>query len=617
MAVVETPRAGGLLEREEPLERLRAAFAGARDGRGALLFVGGGAGVGKTALANASRTSWTPTFSGDYAIRSSRRRPSGRCSRSPRGRATGADAFREDAGAHAIATALLDPPRARAPLMLVLEDLHWADEATLDALRVLGRRVGHDADPGRRDVPRRRARPGSPAPNRPRRARHDVCRRASRRGAALARGGRGARGGSRRRRRGAPSPDLGQPLLRHRGARCRRQGRSRDGARRRARPRRASERVGRRRCRGRRRSRLRCSTRLLTIAVCGDASDSVDECLATGVLVAVDGRRSHSATSSRASPSRRRCPRRGAWRSTAGCSLALTDRPHGAADLARIAHHAEHAADARGGAPRTRRRRRAGDAPRSTSRGRRAVRARALASRRALSPEEQRVAPRAPVGRPLPHGRPGRARSPTLEHAIEHHLRAGALDRAAAARGRLVPYLTCRGLLAEAEDSATQSIAVLGELPESALLADATAAMALICGVPRSDRPRARSPGASGRWSSRDRLGEHREAHRRARSTLGTVELFRDRRVTLAGADARRGTGAAALAARRARHAQPRARFGCPGLARVGRTLDRGRARALRRPRARSLATGAVCSLRVRARARPVARGRMRPRRRT
>ena len=34
-----------------------------------------------------------------------------------------------------------DELTARAPTILVLEDLHWADEATLDVLRLLGRRV--------------------------------------------------------------------------------------------------------------------------------------------------------------------------------------------------------------------------------------------------------------------------------------------------------------------------------------------------------------------------------------------------------------------------------------------------------------------------------------------
>ena len=87
MAVVETPRAGGLLEREEPLERLRAAFAGACDGRGALLFVGGEAGVGKTALAQRFTDELDADVLWGRCDPFVTPPPSGRCSRSPRGRA--------------------------------------------------------------------------------------------------------------------------------------------------------------------------------------------------------------------------------------------------------------------------------------------------------------------------------------------------------------------------------------------------------------------------------------------------------------------------------------------------------------------------------------------------
>src|SRR4029453_7341642 len=41
---------------------------------------------------------------------------------------------------HEVVAALLDELRARRTV-LVLEDLHWADEATLDVLRLLGRRI--------------------------------------------------------------------------------------------------------------------------------------------------------------------------------------------------------------------------------------------------------------------------------------------------------------------------------------------------------------------------------------------------------------------------------------------------------------------------------------------
>ena len=42
---------------------------------------------------------------------------------------------------HEMAAALSRELRFRAPTVFVLEDLHWADEATLDALRLLARRV--------------------------------------------------------------------------------------------------------------------------------------------------------------------------------------------------------------------------------------------------------------------------------------------------------------------------------------------------------------------------------------------------------------------------------------------------------------------------------------------
>ena len=48
------------------------------------------------------------------------------------------------------------------------------------------------------------------------------------------------------------------------------------------------------------------------------------------------------------------------------------------------------------------------------------------------------------------------------------------------ARARLVPYLTCRGLLAEADQAATQAIALLEPLPPSRELARASASMALL-----------------------------------------------------------------------------------------------------------------------------------------
>ena len=50
MAIIESSATEILIEREKPLETLRAALAGAAAGKGRLVFVAGEAGVGKTSL---------------------------------------------------------------------------------------------------------------------------------------------------------------------------------------------------------------------------------------------------------------------------------------------------------------------------------------------------------------------------------------------------------------------------------------------------------------------------------------------------------------------------------------------------------------------------------------
>ena len=125
-----------LLEREELLAQLTAR---ASEG-GRLVFVGGEAGVGKTALVR------------ELARRSSERVLQGTCENlttpTPLGPLIdvaagvgGGLAERVEAGADPrhVAVALVE--ELQQPSVLVLEDLHWADQATLDVLRVLGRRV--------------------------------------------------------------------------------------------------------------------------------------------------------------------------------------------------------------------------------------------------------------------------------------------------------------------------------------------------------------------------------------------------------------------------------------------------------------------------------------------
>jgi DNA-binding CsgD family transcriptional regulator/tetratricopeptide (TPR) repeat protein len=133
-----------LLERSAPLDVLRAALASARTGSGRLLLVGGEAGVGKTTLVRA--------FS---AEKPSARVLWGACDAlftpSPLGplfdvaEQVGGDLEEVVAGEarpHAVAAGLARELRARSPTVLVLEDVHWADEATLDVLRLLARRMG-------------------------------------------------------------------------------------------------------------------------------------------------------------------------------------------------------------------------------------------------------------------------------------------------------------------------------------------------------------------------------------------------------------------------------------------------------------------------------------------
>jgi DNA-binding CsgD family transcriptional regulator/tetratricopeptide (TPR) repeat protein len=141
---VEVDRAVELLERSQQLAKLGAQLASVvESSEGRLALVSGDAGVGKTALLrrfcadlDGVRVLWgacdalfTPRPLGpllDVAP------------------ALGSE-FTElvEVGAlpHDVAMALLRELAARSPTVLVLEDMHWADGATLDVLRLLGRRA--------------------------------------------------------------------------------------------------------------------------------------------------------------------------------------------------------------------------------------------------------------------------------------------------------------------------------------------------------------------------------------------------------------------------------------------------------------------------------------------
>jgi DNA-binding CsgD family transcriptional regulator/tetratricopeptide (TPR) repeat protein len=133
-----------LLEREPFLEALDKWLAETVEGRGRLVFIAGEAGIGKTALVrqfteaheSGARVLWgaceslhTPRPVGpllDIAA------------------ATGGplhEITERGDKPHVVFAAFLEELQARRPTIAVLEDVHWADEATIDVLRLIGRRV--------------------------------------------------------------------------------------------------------------------------------------------------------------------------------------------------------------------------------------------------------------------------------------------------------------------------------------------------------------------------------------------------------------------------------------------------------------------------------------------
>ena len=138
-----------LLERDKLLQLLGDHVDAARDGQGSILFIAGEAGAGKTSLVReASRR-----------LRETAVVLEGACDSltTPRPLSPLIDfAADPDAGLQGLASGL-DPGEAFGavleilhgrlrPVFMVIEDIHWADEGTLDFLRFVGRRVAEQGD---------------------------------------------------------------------------------------------------------------------------------------------------------------------------------------------------------------------------------------------------------------------------------------------------------------------------------------------------------------------------------------------------------------------------------------------------------------------------------------
>jgi DNA-binding CsgD family transcriptional regulator/tetratricopeptide (TPR) repeat protein len=133
-----------LLERDEELATLAALASGAVAGHGALVLVTGEAGIGKSALVEVFAHSHAAELRvlWGWCDQLATPRPLGPVrdlARQVRGPLAEHLASGDDAGA---VDALLDEMSRPPGSVLVVEDAHWADEATLDLLTVLARRIG-------------------------------------------------------------------------------------------------------------------------------------------------------------------------------------------------------------------------------------------------------------------------------------------------------------------------------------------------------------------------------------------------------------------------------------------------------------------------------------------
>lgn len=133
-----------LIERERELEQLGAMIKAAARGQGAVALVSGEAGIGKTSLIqklfDGLPHGWRAAAGGCDALYTPR--PLGPVRDMADMLGPDVRAQLESGDRQQLFGAVLDTVSwSNAPMLLVWEDMHWADHATLDLLRYLGRRI--------------------------------------------------------------------------------------------------------------------------------------------------------------------------------------------------------------------------------------------------------------------------------------------------------------------------------------------------------------------------------------------------------------------------------------------------------------------------------------------
>jgi DNA-binding CsgD family transcriptional regulator len=130
-----------LLERDEQLRRLEDAFEAAGSGRGRIVAIAAEAGAGKTALTERFVASLGDGARVLWGACENLSTPEVLLPLRDIARASG-EAFDLDTDhIRAFESLLRLISRGAAPALLIIEDVHWADTATLDLIRYLGRRI--------------------------------------------------------------------------------------------------------------------------------------------------------------------------------------------------------------------------------------------------------------------------------------------------------------------------------------------------------------------------------------------------------------------------------------------------------------------------------------------